>query len=116
MGTNVVFLGWNQPMPGRERMAIEHFGEYMQYLGGLQQAGTIQAFDAVFLNPHGGDLNGFVFIRGDSARLDALLSSEPWEMHLIRAGLELAGLGMLRGVTGELLMQQQAAYTRTIPA
>ena len=116
MGTNVVFLGWNQPYPGRERMSTDHFREYMQYLGGLQQAGTIQAFDAVFLNPHGGDLNGFVFIRGDSAKLDALLSSEAWETHLMRAGLELNGLGMLRGVTGDLLMKQMESYIKAIPA
>ncbi len=115
MGTNVIFLGWNQPYPGRERMASEHFGEYMQYLGGLQQAGTIQSFDAVLLNPHGGDLNGFILIRGDSAKLDALVSSEAFETHQIRAGLELAELGTIRGVTGDLLMKQLAAYGRAIP-
>jgi len=41
MGTNVVFLGWDRPTAGRERKAVELFQEYMQYLGGLQQAGTI---------------------------------------------------------------------------
>ena len=49
MGTNVVFLGWDRPTAGREGKAVELFQEYMQYLGGLQQAGTIQSFEPVFL-------------------------------------------------------------------
>jgi hypothetical protein len=32
--------------------------------GGLQLQGTIKSFDTVFLDPHGGDLNGFFLIRG----------------------------------------------------
>ena len=116
MGTNVVFMGWDRPTLGRERVAAALFQEVMQYLGGLQQAGTIQSFDSVFLNPHGGDLNGFTFIRGDSGKLDALLSSETWETYMTRAGLALDGFGYLRGVTGELLMKQMDGYMRALPA
>jgi hypothetical protein len=116
MGTNVVFVGWDRPTPGRERMAVAHFQEFTQYLAGLQQAGTIQSFDTVLLNPHGGDLNGFGFIRGESGKLDALLSSEAWETHMIRAQLELEGFGYLRGVAGELLMKQMDAYMHAVPA
>ncbi len=115
MGTNVIFVGWDRPIPGCERSALGLFQEFMQYLGGLQQAGTIQSFDTVFLNPHGGDLNGFAFIRGDSDKLDAMLSSEAWEMHALRAGLELDGFGFLRGVTGDLLMKQMQFYMQNIP-
>ena len=69
MGTNVVFMGWDRPTPGREQMAVAHFQEFTQYLGGLQQAGTIQSFDTVLLNSHGGDLNGFALIRETRASL-----------------------------------------------
>lgn len=60
----------------------------------------------MFLNPDGDDLNGFIFIRGDSDKLETLLSSEAWETYMTRAGLALDGFGCLRGVTGELLMKQ----------
>jgi hypothetical protein len=116
MATNVVFLGWNRPLSGRERKAVELFQEFMQYLGGLQQAGTIQSFDAVFLNPHGGDMNGFILIQGDSGQLDGLLSSDTWGMHMTRADMALAGFGQIRGVTGDLLMKQMGAYVEAIPA
>jgi len=43
-------------------------------------------FDAVFLDPHGGDLNGFFLIRGESAKLDALVATAEWLTHIIRAG------------------------------
>ena len=63
MGTNVVFMGWDRPSRGHEAAATALFQEFAEYLGGQQQAGTIQSFESVFLNPHGGDLNGFTLIR-----------------------------------------------------
>ena len=116
MGTNVVFMGWDRPSRGREAVATALFQEFMQYLGGQQQAGAIQSFEPVFLNAHGGDLNGFTLIRGDSAKLDALLSSEAWETYMIRANLLMDGWGVLRGVTGELLQKQMEAYMRAASA
>lgn len=56
MSSNVIFIGWDRTIPGRERIGAEHFAEFMQYLGGLQQKGTIQSFEGVLLDPHGGDL------------------------------------------------------------
>jgi hypothetical protein len=37
MASNVIFWGWNRAIPGREHIAGEHFQEFVQYLGGLQQ-------------------------------------------------------------------------------
>jgi len=116
MGTNVVFMGWDRPIPGREPVATALFQEFLQYLGGQQQAGAIQSFEPVFLNAHGGDLNGFALIRGESGKLDALLSSEAWETYMIRANLLMDGFGVLRGVTGELLLKQMEAFIRFAPA
>lgn len=87
----------------------------MQYLGGLQQAGTIQSFEPVFLSPHGGDLNGFILIRGESAKLDALQSNVDWRTYVTRAGLVLEGQGVVRGVTGELVMEWMALFQKAIP-
>jgi hypothetical protein len=116
MATNVVFVGWDRPIPGREGKAVELFQEYMQYLGGLQQAGTIQSFEAVLLGVHGGDLNGFVLIRGDPAKLDALLSSEQWETYITRGGLVLDRFGSIRGAAGNLLTEQMQLYAKSIPS
>ncbi len=116
MSTNVVLFGWDHPIPGREGLSAAHFQEFVQYLGGQQQSGAIQSFEAVLLDPHGGDLNGFFLIRAEPAKLDALLASTTWQTHIIRAGLHLAGSGVIRGATGELLMEQMALWSKLIPA
>jgi hypothetical protein len=46
-------------IPGREEAAREVLGEAVQYLHRLKQVGKIDSFDAVALEPHGGDLSGF---------------------------------------------------------
>jgi hypothetical protein len=114
MSSNVIFLGWDRPLPGSEQAAQETFTEFLQYLGGLQQAGTIQSFEAVFLDPHGGDLNGFCVIQGESARLDQLVNSQAWEDYMLRADSLMHGIGVVRGVAGDLLMARSARYQKLI--
>lgn len=48
-------MGWDRSIAGREAQAAQLFQEVVQYLGGLQQVGTIQSFEPVLLSPHGGD-------------------------------------------------------------
>lgn len=115
MGPNVVLFGWNRSIPGREAVSGAHFQEFNQYLAGQQQSGGIDGFDVVFLDLHGGDLNGFFLIHGPSEKLDALLSSEAWVGHMIRAGLHLQGAGHVRGVTGAGVMERMALWVRSIP-
>lgn len=116
MSANVVFVGWNRSTPGREGQSAAHFQEFAQFLGGLQQSGAIQSFEAVLLDPHGGDLNGFFLIRGESAKLDGVSASDAWQTHMTRAGLHLDGLGTIRGATGELVMARMAAWSKLISA
>jgi hypothetical protein len=35
MGTDVIFMGWNRSVAGREAMSAQHFQEFLGYLGGL---------------------------------------------------------------------------------
>ncbi|HSR30912.1 MAG TPA: hypothetical protein VLY63_10130, partial [Anaerolineae bacterium] len=72
MSYNVVFVGWDRAVPGRETASLELFQEFHVYLGGLQGQGTIDSFETVLLAAHGGDLNGFVLIRGEQGKLDAM--------------------------------------------
>ena len=116
MGTNAILFGWNRSIPGREKVSAQHFEEFVKYLGGLQQEGAIQTFDVVFLDPHGGDLNGFFLIKGDSAKLDALVSTTEWITHITRASLHLDGSGVVRGVTGNEAMERMALWTSVIPS
>ena len=116
MRPNVIFFGWNRPIPGRERMSAEHFQQFVQYLQGLQQQGTIQSFDAVFLDAHGGDMNGFFLIKGDSARLAELTLTDDWVKHQTRAFLHLQGAGAVQGVTGDAIEPRMKLWTSLLPS
>ena len=116
MSSSVIVFGWNRSIPGRETVSAGHFGEFVTYLAGLQEKGAIQTFDTVFLDAHGGDLNGFFLIRGDSAKLDTLVSTTEWITHVMRASLHLEGAGVIRGVTGDEIMARMAIFTSAIPS
>jgi hypothetical protein len=115
MSTEVIFYGWNRSVPGREQMSATHFQEYLGYLAGLQQNGAIASFEVVLLRPHGGDLNGFFLIRGDTDQLNALQASDEYLNHVTRGGLHLEGSGAIRGVTGESVMDWMSRWTQALP-
>ena len=114
MATDVIFMGWNRAVPGREAQAGQHFQEYLGYLGKLQQTAQIESFEAVLLSPHGGDLNGFFLLRGDSAKLNALPETTEWVTHVTRANVNLEGFGTVRGVTGEGVMAWMATWAEVM--
>jgi hypothetical protein len=116
MSTNVVLFAWNRSIPGRERISAEHFQEFVKYVTGLKQSGAIASFETVFLDAHGGDMNGFFLIRAESPKLDALLASPEWVTHMLRATLHLEGVGHVRGVAGDAVMARMDLWTKTIPA
>jgi hypothetical protein len=111
MPSNVIFFAWNRSIPGREQTSAAHFQEFVQYLSDQQQQGNIASFAPVLLDPHGGDLNGFFLIQGDSSALDSLISSEDWIRHMTRASLHLDGPGVVRGVTGDPLTERMDLWT-----
>ena len=116
MTSNLILFGWNRSLPGREQVSAAHFGEFVAYLGSLQQRGDIASFEVVFLDPHGGDLNGFFLLRGETAKLDAVIGSTEWLTHITRAAHHLDGAGVVRGVTGDNLMARMALWTDLIPS
>lgn len=115
MGTNIVLFAWNRSIPGREQISSEHFNEFVAYLTGLQQSGAIDSFETAFLEPHGGDLNGFFLIRADTARLDAMMASKEWVTHITRGSSHLENTGTIRGVTGDALVERMNIWRDAIP-
>jgi hypothetical protein len=115
MGSNTILFGWNRSLPGRENHSSEHFSDFVEYLGTLQKKGTIESFDTVFLEPHGGDLNGFFLLRGDPSDLDGLIASEEWSNHMVRATMHLDSSGAVRGFTGEAVMRRMDIWRNNIP-
>lgn len=105
-------IGWTRPIPGRETAAVEHFQFAMNYMGKLQQAGTIESFEPVLMAPHGGDLNGFVLVKGNAEKIDALQRTDEWRDLVTKSNILLQNHGVIAAVYGEELQQDMARYGR----
>jgi hypothetical protein len=115
MATGALLVGWGGAVRGREQKALQVFTEAIGYYTQLQQQGTIESFEPVLLEPHGGDLNGFVLIRGDREKLNALRTSEEFIRLYRRAGLLVDNMGIINAFIGEEL-QRLFAISQTLVA
>lgn len=111
-----LFVGWGEVVRGRESEAIEVFNETLAFYGRLQGEGTIESFEPVFLEPHGGDLNGFILIRGDAEKLASLRVSEEFTQFATRATLIVEKFGIVGADLAERLQRQMEFYTSQIGA
>jgi hypothetical protein len=114
--TNTVLFGWNRPIPGRETMAAELFAHSVNYYTQQKAAGNIESWEPVFLNRHGGDLNGFFLIKGDHVKLDQMMQSDEWLDITMRAEQYLTGVGIINGWTGNPVPELMNRWTKTIPS
>ena len=103
---NALFIGWGQTARGREQVALQVFNEALEFFGGQQQQGVIEAFEPVALEPHGGDLAGFFVIRGDPDSLARLRSSEGFLRIIQRGSLVVEHMGVVSASVGDELSRQ----------
>ena len=114
MADRALFLGWNRPLPGREQQANELFQKSMQFYAKVLSEGRIESFEPVLLAAHGGDLNGFVLLRGEAGKLDALREDEEFGGFVIEAGHCLDGFGVVHAYIGEGLMKLMGRWAKVI--
>src|SRR5438067_45401 len=103
MATAALVIGWGQIVRGREQKALQVFNEAMQYYTRLQERGEIESFEPVALEPHGGDLNGFILVRGDREKLNRLRYSEEFLRLTNRAGQIADNVGVISAFIGDEL-------------
>jgi hypothetical protein len=111
-----LFIGWGEVVRGRETDAVEVFNETLAYYNRLQEEGTIENFEPVFLEPHGGDLSGFILIRGDAEKLASLRVSEEFTQLSLRAGMIVDNFGVVGADLAERLQRQMEYYTEQVAA
>jgi hypothetical protein len=110
MAGDALLLGWGPIVRGRELKGLEVFQETLAYYGKLQQEGKIESFEPILLEPHGGDLGGFVLIRGERAALDQIAASADFRRLVARAGSVVDNVGVIAAYGGEALAQQMAIF------
>jgi len=101
-----LFIGWGQVVRGREKQALQVFQESMEYYGKLQQEERIDSFEVFLLSPHGGDLDGFVILRGDRQALGTVRFSAEFERLIARASAIVDSLGVMPAYGGDALAEQ----------
>ncbi len=114
MADSAIFIGWGQPVRGRELKALQVFNESMAYWGRLQQEGTIESVESFLLEPHGGDLGGFALLKGDPQKLDALRRTEEFQETTTRASLIVENLGVVNASMGQLLATAMQTYAGAV--
>lgn len=109
-----ILIGWTRPIPGREQQAREVFQQSLGYYGRLQSEGKIESFEPALIEPHGGDFNGFVLVRGEQSRLDEVRSSEEFLELVARGNYSVQGFGVLRVHLGEGVQKQMARFFKNV--
>jgi hypothetical protein len=110
MATGALLIGWGPAVRGREHKALQVFNETIQFYTQLRQQGTIESFESVGLEPHGGDLLGFTLVRGDLEKLNALRTSEEFLRLTNRVGLVVDNFSVLTAFIGKELHRLYADY------
>jgi hypothetical protein len=116
MADTGLFIGFGNPVRGRESQAVELFNEAVAWFASLQEEGEIESFEPVFLEPHGGDLGGFILLRGEAEKLATLRVSEEFAQFILRVGLHVENVGVVGADLAERLQSLMAYYTDQIGA
>lgn len=111
MADSALFIRWGETHPGRERKAVELFTESLAYLSRLVQEGRLASVEPFFMEPHGGDLEGFFLVRGEYDELNRIRAEDEFQRLAVRAQTIVSNFGILAAKTGEQLNKHMAWFT-----
>jgi hypothetical protein len=110
MAEAALFIGWGEVSRGREKRALDVYNDSLQYYGRLQQEGLIEGFDVAVLSPTGGDLGGFIMLRGTAEQIDATRRSEEFQRMMNRVQLIADGVRVTDAFVDEGLARVMTQY------
>jgi hypothetical protein len=114
MADRALFVGFGQPVRGREERAVEVFGEFVGLCGRMESDGRIGSMDVALLDPHGGDLGGFFMLHGSEEQCSKLQMDEEFRRACIDAGLIVDNFGVVPAATGDTVMQEMGMYSEAV--
>jgi hypothetical protein len=114
MADSGLFIGFGSSVRGRERQALTVPGEALEYFSRLQQEGQIESFEPVSLEPHGGDLDGFILLRGDQDKLARIRGSDEFQRLIARGELIADGLAVVGARLGERLTAELSVFSQQL--
>jgi hypothetical protein len=115
MGDRALFIGFGQPVRGREERAVQVFNEFVELCGRMQSDGRIEGMDVTLLDPHGGELGGFFLVNCSEDQSAALINSdEEFRRAMIDAGLIVENFGVVPARTGAAVGPEMALYGEAV--
>jgi hypothetical protein len=109
-----LFIGWGDPVTGREAKGLEVFGEALAYYAKAEQDGRIESHETVLFAPHGGELAGFILARGSAEQMAALRAEDEFERLNTRATLIVQNLGVVDAALGDGLEAAIGVYQEAV--
>lgn len=98
--TACLMMGWNRPYPGQHKEAFAFLtNEARKSVQKWQKEGWCESYELIGLTAHGGDMNGFILLKGERAKLDELRRSDEFERFSMRMGTMMDRWGVVPGVT-----------------
>ena len=89
-------------------------GKSVEYYGQLQADRKIESFELVGLESHGGDLNGFVLLRGEGAKLEEVRNEETFRNNSIEASYCIENFGVIKCAIGDALIELYAQWSKLL--
>jgi hypothetical protein len=114
MADYALFIGWGEVVAGREKRALDVFNEVMQYYSRLQQEGIVESVEPCLLEPHGGELYGFILLKGDREKLSRLRVDPEFDRMTARASLCVRSIGVVGALTGNAVATEMAMFSEEI--
>jgi hypothetical protein len=114
MADRVLFIGWGEPVRGREERGLEVFNEAIGILGRMQQEGRIEKFDVALLNPNGGELDGYIAVHGTAEQIAAVREDEEFLANTMDASNIVQRFRHFDGYTNEGVARMMAMYQESI--
>ena len=112
MADRILFVGWNRVVAGREQQALQLWQKSMEFYGGLQSNGRIDSFEPALLSSHGGDLNGYIILRGDADKLAGIQEDDTFINLVVEAEYCLDGFGVVTGYIGDSIMDRLSRWSK----
>ena len=110
MADSAIVMGWGEPIRGREKVSATVFAEAIELWGRLQAEGAIESWETYFLEPHGGDLNGFFLLKGERGKLAEVRTRDELDRIVTRGTMVVCNFGVVGASTGARIEQDMARY------
>ena len=114
MPDRAVFIGFGQPVRGREERAVDVFNDFVGMFGRMAADGRIADMDVTLLDPHGGDLGGFFMAHGSAEQCSALMLDEEFRRACTDANLIVDNFGVVPAATGQAVGDEMAMYMEAV--